>query len=110
MTCSKYLLNGVQRIDVKVKRRGLTWKVDEADTFLSKNFSVAVPKGAEIKIDGITPDSKLKSQDEIEGMDTYTIKKIFGTSHYRLRILHDMCCLSFCGSSELPDPHPSLFH
>ena len=28
--------NGVQRIDVKVKRRGLTWKVDEADTFLSK--------------------------------------------------------------------------
>ena len=48
--------NGVQRIDVKVKRRGLTWKVDEADTFLSKNFSVAVPKGAEIKIDGITPD------------------------------------------------------
>lgn len=74
--------NGVQRIDVKVKRRGLTWKVDEADTFLSKNFSVAVPKGAEIKIDGITPDSKLKSQDEIEGMDTYTIKKIFGTSHY----------------------------
>ena len=24
--------NGVQRIDVKVKRRGLTWKVDEADT------------------------------------------------------------------------------
>ena len=31
--------NGVQRIDVKVKRRGLTWKVDEADTFLSKNFS-----------------------------------------------------------------------
>lgn len=74
--------NGVQRIDVKVKRRGLTWKVDEADTFLSKNFSVAVPKGAEIKIDGITPDSKLKSQDELEGMDTYTIKKIFGTSHY----------------------------
>ena len=57
-------------------------EVDEADTFLSKNFSVAVPKGAEIKIDGITPDSKLKSQDEIEGMDTYTIKKIFGTSHY----------------------------
>ena len=68
--------NGVQRIDVKVKRRGLTWKVDEADTFLSKNFSVAVPKGAEIKIDGITPDSKLKSQDEIEGMDTYTIKTV----------------------------------
>ena len=72
--------NGVQRIDVKVKRRGLTWKVDEADTFLSKNFSVAVPKGAEIKIDGITPDSKLKSQDELEGMDTYTIKKIWNKS------------------------------
>lgn len=74
--------NGIQRIDVKVKRSGLTWKVDEADTFLAKNFSVAVPKDAEIKIDGIKPDSKLKSQDEIEGMDTYTIKKMFGTSHY----------------------------
>lgn len=74
--------NGVQRIDVKVKRSGLTWKVDEADTFISKNFSVAVPKDAEVKIDGITPDSKLKSQNEIEGMDTYTIKKMFGSSHY----------------------------
>lgn len=73
---------GEQRMDVKVKRSGLTWKVDEADTFITKDFSVAVPKDAKIKIDGITPSASEKSQDAMEGMDTYTIKKMYGSSHY----------------------------
>lgn len=75
------LLNEPGDIEVKLKRKGFTWKVDTQE-YIVENYSVLVPSGAKIKIDKIDVPEKMKVSERKKGFDTYEIPKIFGNTHY----------------------------
>ena len=73
---------GIQKTDVEVKRKGLLWKVDQTDGLIYRDFSIAVPKNADVKIDGIKITADMKTKKETNGMDVYSVDRIFGFNHY----------------------------
>lgn len=67
---------------VELKRKGLVWKVNDSADYTVKNYMVSVPSGADVSVDKIDISRKLKPSEKMEGYDTYTIPKVFGTEHY----------------------------
>lgn len=70
-----------EKMDLKLKRKGLNWKV-KAEGFVTKKYSIAVPKGAKVLVDKINVSDTEKPSHEMEGMDVYTIAPVFGPTHY----------------------------
>lgn len=78
-----------EKINLKLKRKGLFWKVqmDQGDykdygTKLVQKYSIAVPKGADVIVDKINVSDSVTPGKKIDGMDTYTLDAIFGAEHY----------------------------
>ena len=78
-----------EKINLKLKRKGLFWKVqmDQGDykdygTKLVQKYSIAVPKGADVIVDKINVSDSLTPGKKIDGMDTYTLDAVFGAEHY----------------------------
>lgn len=78
-----------EKINLKLKRKGLFWKVqmDQGDykdygTKLVQKYSIAVPKGADVIVDKINVSDSVTPGKKIDGMDTYTLDAVFGAEHY----------------------------
>lgn len=67
---------------VELKRKGLLWKVNDADNYTFKNYMLSVPTGASVSVDKIDISKSLKPSEKMEGYDTYVIPKVFGAGHY----------------------------
>lgn len=77
------------KINLKLKRKGLFWKVqmDQGDykdqgLKLVQKYSIAVPKGADVVVDKINVSDSVTPGKKIDGMDTYTLDAVFGSEHY----------------------------
>ncbi len=66
---------------IELKRKGLSWKVD-TDEYLSKNYMVTVPSGADVTVDKIDITKDIKPSTKKDGYDTYEIPVVFGSTHY----------------------------
>ncbi len=74
-------LGNENAMEVRLKRSGLFWKVQSKDIVV-KDLSVAVPKGAKLKIDKIAVPEKYKAEKDKDGKDIYHISPIFGYTHF----------------------------
>lgn len=75
--------NSDQKQDVKLKKKGLVWKIQpEEDVFQTvKDAQIIVPAGAKVSVDKIKLGKDIK--DKTKGSkDTYTMPKMFGNTHY----------------------------
>ncbi len=75
--------NSDQKQDVKLKKKGLVWKIQpEEDVFQTvKDAQIIVPADAKVSVDKIKLGKDIK--DKTKGSkDTYTMPKMFGNTHY----------------------------
>lgn len=77
------------KMNLKLKRKGLFWKVQMDQGYykdqglkLVQKYSIAVPKGADVVIDKINVSDSVTPGKKIDGMDTYTLDAVFGSEHY----------------------------
>lgn len=68
-------------MEVQVVKKGLTWKV-KADVKICKQFTLSVPKGADVTLDKIPLSSKYKKSKTNSTRDVYHIPKVYGETHY----------------------------
>lgn len=77
------------KMNLKLKRKGLLWKVQMDQGYykdqglkLVQKYSIAVPKGADVVVDKINVSDSVTPGKKIDGMDTYTLDAVFGSEHY----------------------------
>ena len=77
------------KMNLKLKRKGLLWKVQMDQGYykdqglkLVQKYSIAVPKGSDVVVDKINVSDSVTPGKKIDGMDTYTLDAVFGAEHY----------------------------
>lgn len=69
------------KVNLTVKRSGLSWKVED-DSYVVKDYQIAVPAGTEVSLDKIPVSGALDPKQDEDGRDVYKFTRIFGNTHY----------------------------
>ncbi|MCI8639552.1 MAG: hypothetical protein HFG41_10555 [Coprococcus sp.] len=69
------------KVNLTVKRSGLSWKIED-DSYIVKDYQIAVPAGTEVSLDKIPVAGIVEPKQEEDGRDVYKFTRVFGYTHY----------------------------